>query len=191
MPDPHRPLAELEAQLPAVRAAPADLGEVRLIVRRPAENERKLLNEAELDPERGLVGDDWISRGSSSTGGGPNPKAQVTVMSARVAAVVSGGEDGEGGERWAPAGDQLYVDLDLSEANLPPWSRLRIGDAVLEVTDEPHLGCGKFSRRFGVDALKFVNSEQGRALRLRGLNARVVEPGTARVGDRVAKLPPH
>jgi MOSC domain-containing protein YiiM len=148
--------------------------------------EREVLDEGRLDTEVGLVGDGWSVRGSSKTAdGGPNPEAQVTVTSARAAALVAGGPNPEA---WAPAGDQLYVDLDLSLENLPPGSRIAVGEAVLEVSAEPHTGCGKYVRRFGVDAMKFVNSEVGRSLRLRGLNARVVTPGTVRRGDRVRKL---
>ena len=104
-------------------------------------------------------------------------------MSSRAAALVAGDR-----ERWPLAGDQLYVDLDLSDENLPPGTRLALGSAVLEVTDEPHTGCKKFTARFGLDAMVFVNSPVGRALNLRGINARVVESGTVRVGDAVTKL---
>jgi hypothetical protein len=181
-----RPLAELEAELDEVRAAPAEAGTVALVVRRPAENERELLAEGRLDLGRGLIGDAWSSRPSQSRGDGlPNPEAQVTVMGARAAALVSGSSEHAD---WAPAGDQLYVDFDLSKANLPAGTRLAVGEAVLEVSELPHLGCGKFSRRFGVDALKLVNSDEGRELRLRGVNARVVVPGAVRPGDRVKKL---
>ena len=177
---------QLEAGLPVVLAAPPDEGTLELIVRRPAENERELLDAGELDTEVGLVGDMWSRRGSSSTpDGGPNPEAQLTVMNARAARLVAGGD---GLERWAEAGDQLYVDLDISEANLPPGTRITIGEAVVEVTPAPHTGCGKFLKRFGVDAVKLFNSAEGRAARLRGLNARVIEPGTVRRGDRIAKL---
>ena len=182
----HRARDELEAGLDEVRGSPADAGTLELIVTRPAEEERELRERAELDSEVGVVGDMWSVRPSSSTpDGGPNPEAQVTVTNARAVALVAGGPEPES---WAPAGDQLYVDLDLSQENLPAGSRIGIGEAVLEVSEAPHLGCGKFSRRFGVDALKFVNSEVGRAMRLRGLNARVVVPGTVRRGDRVRKL---
>ncbi len=169
-----------------MRAAPADAGTLELIARRPAEEERELLDAGELDLRVGLVGDMWAERPSSSTAdGGPNPEAQVTVMGARAAALVAASPEPE---RWAQAGDQLYVDLDLSQANLPPGTRLQVGEALLEVTAAPHLGCGKFSRRFGVDALKLVNSATGRELRLRGLNARVVTPGAIARGDAVRKL---
>ena len=173
----------LEAGLESVRAAPSLEGTLELIARRPATEERELLVEAYLDLEDGLAGDIWAERPSQRTGA-PNPDAQVTVMSARAAALVSGGDDPDG---WAQAGDQLYVDLDLSEQNLPPGSRLNVGEAVLEVTAEPHLGCGKFVKRFGVDALKLVNSAEGRALRLRGVNTRVVVPGRVAKGDTVRK----
>ncbi len=183
---PHLALSELAAGLDDVRAAPADAGTLELIVRRPAEEQRQLMTNAELELRGGLVGDMWVSRSSSSTAdGGPNPEAQVTVMNARAAALVAGGSERE---RWAQAGDQLYVDLDLSQDNLPSGTRLAIGGAVLEVSKAPHLGCGKFSRRFGVDALKLVNSQTGRELRLRGLNARVVAPGAIARGDEVRKV---
>jgi hypothetical protein len=179
-------LDELSPGLDHVRAAPASDGTLVLIVRRPAANERELLAEGRLDLDRGLIGDMWSSKPSSSSAdGGPNPDNQVTVMGARAAALVAGGPDHS---RWAQAGDQLYVDLDLSTANLAPGARLAVGEAVLEVTENPHLGCGKFSRRFGVDALKLVNSAAGRELRLRGVNTRVVMPGEIRPGDRVSKL---
>lgn len=183
----HQALSALDADLDRVRSAPAEAGTVRLIVRRPAIEERELIEVGELDLDDGLVGDMWARRPSSSTeDGGPNPDAQVTLMSSRAAALIAGDDPTD----WAEAGDQLYVDLDLSRENLPARTRLRVGDAVLEVSESPHLGCGKFARRFGVDALKLVNSDTGRALRLRGVNTRVLEPGTVRRGDPVVKLRP-
>jgi hypothetical protein len=173
-----RPLAELEADLDEVRAAPAEAGTLKLIVRRPGENERELLAEGRLDLGDGLIGDRWRA-------GDRDPEDEVTIMGARAAAIVSGSDDHAD---WAQAGDQLYVDFDLSHENVPVATRLAVGDAVLEVTETPHLGCGKFSRRFGVDALKLVNSREGRELRLRGVNTRVVVPGAIRPGDRVTKL---
>lgn len=182
----HIAYAQLEAGLDGVRGAPRDAGTLALIVARPAEDQRALLEDGDLDLELGLVGDGWSTRQHPSTpNGGPDPDAQVTVMSSRAAALVSGGSDHD---RWALAGDQLFVDLDISTHNLPPGDRLGVGRAVLEVTEEPHLGCGKFARRFGVDALKLVNSAEGRELRLRGLNARVVRPGPISVGDRVRRM---
>ena len=178
-----RTLEELCAGLGDVRAAPELAGTLELIVRRPATEERELLETGELDLCEGLIGDIWSERPSQRTGA-PNPEAQVTVMSARAAALVADGEDPHG---WAQAGDQLYVDLDLSEANLPTGSRIEVGEAVLEVTADPHLGCGKFVKRFGVEAMKLVNSPEGRELRLRGVNTRVVKPGTVRRGDEVRK----
>lgn len=182
---PHAELTSLEESLDHIRAAPADIGTLELIVRRPAIDERELLTEAWLDVIDGLEGDTWRGRGSTRTpDGGPNPDAQLTLMSARAAQAVAGER-----ERWALAGDQLYVDLDISRANLPPGSRVQIGSAVIEFSEPPHTGCSKFSSRFGVDALKFVNSREGRELRLRGANCRVVVAGTVRAGDTIKKLP--
>ena len=175
---------ELVAGLDEIRRSPADDGVVELIVRRPAENEREVLAEGELDVAEGLVGDMWRRRGSRSTpDGSANPLAQLTLQNARLAALVAGER-----ERWPLAGDQLYIDLDFSLDNLPPGTRLAVGSAEIEITPHPHTGCAKFSARFGSDALRFVNSPTGRALRLRGVNARVVEGGTVRRGDVVHKL---
>ena len=174
--------AELEEDL---REAPTQIGTVRLIVRRPAVDEREVLTEAQLDEGEGLVGDTWQDRGSSSTAdGSAHPEAQITVMSARAAAAIAGDV-----ERWPLAGDQLYVDFDISEQNLPAGTRVTVGDAEIEVSGKPHTGCAKFSDRFGKDALRLVSTPTGRSLRLRGLNARVTKSGTVRVGDRIGAVP--
>jgi len=179
-----RTRAELEAGLETIRAAPADAGTLELIVRRPHVDEREVLETGDLDEAVGLVGDSWSARGSSSTpDGGPNPDAQLNIMSARVIALIAPDP-----ARRPLAGDQLYLDLDLSKQNLPPGTRLGIGDAVIEVTAKPHTGCKKFSARFGLDALRFVNSPAGRELNLRGVNARVARGGTVRRGDIVEKV---
>ncbi len=178
-------LTRLEENLDHIRESPANHGTVELMARRPNVDEREVLTEALLDPHEGLVGDTWRVRGSTRTPeGGANPDAQLTIMNARAAAAIAGER-----ERWPLAGDQLYVDFDISRTNLPPGSRVRIGSAVIEFSEPPHTGCAKFSARFGVDALRFVNSEVGRDLRLRGANCRVVVAGTVRTGDEIRKLP--
>jgi hypothetical protein len=180
----HLAAPALEAGLDDIRLAPADLGRVELIVRRPAEDEREILDEATLDSVHGLVGDSWLARGSSRTSDGRPPvDTQITIMNARVASLVAVGAD-----RRCLAGDQLYLDLDISHRNVPPGSRLELGTAVIEVTGKPHTGCHKFAARFGQDAVRFVNSPEGRELRLRGANARVIVPGVVHVGDLVRKL---
>jgi hypothetical protein len=178
-----RSFVELEAGLEEIRQSPADDGPLRLIVRRPAVEQRELLETADLDTEHGLVGDSWLARGSKRTAdGAASPETQVTLMNARVATLLAGSPDA-----WSAAGDQLYVDLDLAESNLPAGTRLAIGNALLEVSAEPHTGCAKFSGRFGVDALRFVSTPEGRELRLRGVNTRVVRSGTISLGDRISK----
>jgi MOSC domain-containing protein YiiM len=178
-------LTSLEDGLDHIREAPADSGTVELISRRPDVDEREVLSEAWLDVHEGLEGDTWRVRGSSRTpDGGPNPDAQLTLMNARAAAAIAGER-----ERWALAGDQLYVDLDISRTNLPSGTRVQIGSAVIEFSEAPHTGCAKFQSRFGNDSLRFVNSPIGRELRLRGANCRVVVSGKVRVGDVIRKLP--
>ncbi len=174
----HRSAEELTAGLDEVSRSPVGVGTLELIVRRPAVEQREVVDTAELDLEVGLVGDNWSTR---SPDGGADPDRQLTVMNARAVALVAADAD-----RWPLAGDQLYVDLHLGGAELPPGTRLAIGGtAVIEVTAPPHTGCAKFSARFGVDALRVVNSPAGRALNLRGINARVVTAGTIRRGDKV------
>jgi hypothetical protein len=181
----HPTAATLEAGLDDIRRSPTDHGRVHLIVRRPDVDVREALTAARLDRVEGLVGDTWRVRPSNLTRDrSPHPDLQLTLMNARVAALVAGGN-----ERRQLAGDQLYVDLDLSEANLPPGTRLALGSAVIEISDKPHRGCQKFADRFGQDSLGFVNSALGRALRLRGVNARIVTTGTVHVGDTIDKRP--
>jgi len=180
----HLTTDELTAGLDEVRRSPSDCGRVELIVSRPTPGARALLDEARLDLTVGLVGDTWSSRGSRVTAdGASHPDMQLTLMNARAAALIADGQ-----ERRALAGDQLYVDLDLSGDNLPPGTRLALGTAVIEITAEPHRGCAKFRDRFGVDAVRFVNSPVGLALNLRGVNAKVVRAGTVRVGNTVQRV---
>ena len=180
----HLTMEELEAGLDEIRRSPKDEGLLELIVRRPASNEREALEEGELHPVEGLVGDSWKKRGSSRTSdGSSHPDMQLNIMNSRVIALVTQDRD-----RWQLAGDQLFINMDLSAENLPAGMRLALGSAVIEVTDQPHTGCKKFVARFGLDAMKFVNSGIGKMLHLRGINAKVVEPGVIRVGDVARKL---
>lgn len=179
----HRTTQELEAGLETVRQSPTDDGVLEMIVRRPDVDARQELQSARLDLDTGLVGDNWKPRGNPRRpDGSADPDRQLTIMNSRTAMLVA-----QDKSRWGLAGDQLFVDLDLSLSNLPAGTRLSIGSAVVEVTAPPHMGCAKFVERFGADAMKFVNSPLGRELCLRGINARVVQPGQISVGDRVRR----
>ena len=181
----HLTREELDAGLDSIRSAPRDAGVVEMIVRRPAIGEREVLKTGEVDLIEGFVGDTWRSRRNPHTPDGlPHPETQVTIMGARAIALIATDTS-----RWPLAGDQLFVDLNLGLDNLPAGTRLEIGTALFEVSAEPHTGCGKFVQRFGVDAMKFVNSPLGRSLCLRGINVKVVRNGTIRVGDTVRKQP--
>ena len=180
----HLTMQELEAALGHLRDAPKDDGVLQLIVCRPNVDQREEMDQAELDPVKGLIGDNWIVRPSSKTpDGSPHPEMQINIMNVRVTALVA-----QQRERWSLAGDQLYLDMDLSKENLPAGSRIQVGSAVLEVSPLPHTGCAKFVSRFGVDAMKFVNSEVGKELCLRGINAKVVQAGVVKVGQTAKKL---
>jgi MOSC domain-containing protein YiiM len=180
----HLTAGELEAGLDEIRRAPSDCGVIELIVRRPVTEVREVLHEARLDIVEGLVGDSWKDRRSTRTGdGSPHRDMQLTLMSARTISLIAGEPD-----RWPLAGDQLYLDMDMSSVNLPAWTRLELGTAMIEVTDQPHTGCAKFVQRFGPEAMRFVNSTVGRTLNLRGVYARVLWAGDIRVGDVVRKV---
>jgi hypothetical protein len=180
----HLSLQELEAGLEHILLSPKESGTVELIVRRPRVDERETLAEAALDQTDGLLGDTWKVRPSKNMPDhSANPNAQLTLMNARVIALVAQTKD-----RWPLAGDQLYVDLDLSAANLPAGTRLQVGTAVVEVTAQPHTGCDKFTERFGRDAVVFVNGPAHRDLRMRGINTKIIQPGTVKVGDVVRKI---
>jgi MOSC domain-containing protein YiiM len=175
----HLTMAELKAGLDEIRKSPRDAGLLELIVQRPRTDERSCPEEGELSLEVGLVGDSWSTR----TNKPPHPEKQLNLMNSRAIALIAGVK-----ERWQLAGDQLYIDLDLSNENLQPGSQIAIGKAIIEITEPPHNGCKKFTERFGLDAVKFVNSPVGKELHLRGLNAKVVQPGRIRVGDMARKI---
>ena len=180
----HLTMTELEAGLDAIQQAPKNEGVLELIVRRPQIDDREILEVGELDVAEGLVGVNWRVRGSSrTTDGTSHPDMQLNIMNARVIALVAQDKD-----RWQLAGDQLFIDLDLSTDNLPPGTQLSLGSAVIEVTNQPHTGCKKFLTRFGKDALQLISSPVGKQLQLRGINAKVIQSGTIKAGDVVKKL---
>lgn len=175
---------ELEQGLDDILQSPKDNCVLELIVRRPAVEEREVVAEGMLDCEQGLVGDNWLSRGSRHMPDGTaDPEMQINIMNARIVALVADDPD-----RRHLAGDQLYLDMDLGPDNLPPGTRLAIGDAIIEVTEPPHTGCKKFAARFGKDAVVFVNAGMGKKQNFRGINAKVVQSGSIRCGDVARKL---
>jgi MOSC domain-containing protein YiiM len=166
-------LAGLGAGYRALSAAPSEVGSLALIVRRRADGQRDTPAEVRLTLEEGVPGDDWSRRPPQK------PEAQLAVMRHDVAALIANGQP------LTLFGDNLFVELDLSAANLPAATRLRVGEAAVEMTDEPHNGCRLFQQRFGADALRFVQAKETRDQNRRGVYWRVVEPGLARVGDAV------
>lgn len=177
----HRTTAELATYVDEILAAPRDAGPIEMIVRRPAEGEREIVESADLSSDLGLVGDSWNTR--TDENGDVMPTAQLTLMNARVTDAVAGSRD-----RWPLAGDQIYVDMDISHQNLPAGARIRVGAAIVEISEVPHTGCAKFASRFGKEALRFANIGVGRDHRFRGVNAFVVEDGAVSVGDKVTKI---
>lgn len=175
---------ELESGLEEIRQSPKNSGCLHQIVIRPDVDQREVLDIGELHVEHGLVGDNWISRKSSRmTNGFAHPDMQLNIMNSRAISLIAQKKD-----RWKLAGDQLFIDLDLSNENVPAGSQLKIGSAIIEVTEIPHTGCKKFVSRFGLDAMKFVNSSVGRELNLRGINAKVVKSGQIKLGDIVERV---
>ena len=180
----HLTTDQLGAGLEHVLQSPANDGALLKIVRRTEVDQREVVQEGDLNETAGLVGDNWKTRGSSSTvDGSAHPEAQVTIINSRLLALIA-----QSDERWELSGDQLIVDLDISVDNLPAGTQLSVGSAVIEVSKKPHTGCGKFAQRFGKDALRFISTPRGNALRLRGVNTRVIQSGSVRVGDGVTKL---
>jgi hypothetical protein len=180
----HLTSEQLQAGLARVLESPADGGRLEAIFVRPRKKQRTACGTAVLSPEFGIEGDNWLTQNwLFLTDGRPDPRNQVSLMNARLLELLSAEPD-----RMALAGDNLIVDLDLSDENLPVGQRLAVGGAVLEISDVPHNGCNAFQARYGADAVRFVNSREGKRLHLRGRYARVIEAGTATVGDTVRKI---
>jgi hypothetical protein len=181
--DLHVSRESLDERLPELRALGSEQGTLQFIVVRPTEGERELPTTAELTLEDGLVGDRWRLSAHVHSDGTVSRENQLTLMSTRMLGLIAEPE------RWPLSGDNLLVDMGLDMESLPIGSRLAIGDeVVVQISEIPHTGCAKFSARFGSDALKFVNSPEGRTLRLRGVNAHVVQPGTVSTGDAIRRL---
>lgn len=175
---------EIERKFAALEPSPRQQGTVEMIVRRPQVNEREVVEQAEITVEHGVIGDNWLARGSSSTeDGSAHPGMQLAIMNSRIINLIAQSRD-----NWAPAGDQLFVDFDLSEENLPIGQRFSIGEVIFEVSPIPHKGCKKFKQRYGLDASRFINNLAYEPLRLRGVNVSVIQGGTIKTGDTITKL---
>ena len=177
----HLTMHELLDKFSRLLESPSDNGIIDLIVARPSKDERKVLTTAELTCENGLVGDSWKNRNKK-----PNPKTQITLMNSSFIEMIAGGK-----ENWPLAGDQLYVNLDISKMNLPPGQKVAIGpdnNVILEITDIAHNGCSKFSARFGSDTLRFINAPERKDFRLRGVYAKVIKPGSIKISDPIKKM---
>jgi MOSC domain-containing protein YiiM len=180
----HLTRAELQAGLPHVLDSPKDDGVLEAIVVRPEHGKRQDVQSCDISLEGGVHGDHWAKGCWMSTEDGkPHPDVQICIMNARCIALVAHER-----ERWPLAGDNLLIDLDLRPDNLPPGQRLAIGSAIIEITSVSHNGCENFVERYGRAAVVFVNAPKGKALRLRGIYARVVQDGRISVGDRVVKV---
>jgi hypothetical protein len=167
---------ELEASFQALPPAGIGRGQLHLIVVRTGGGAHTTPAQVAISPKRGLDGDRWSKTPKREVDG------QVSLMDARVASLLVGGER----DRLHLPGDNFHVDLDLGEAALPVGSQLRLGTALLEITALPHAGCAKFRARFGDDALRWVNHRSFRARRLRGVFCRILEGGVASLGDAIA-----
>lgn len=177
----HAAAEELSAAWDWVEQSPQDSGKLDMIVARPEIGERVVLTVGELNLETGLVGDNWLVRGSKKTEDGrAHPDQQVLLMNSRAIQALT-----QDRQRWPLAGDQLYVDLNLSGENLPAGTQLVVGTAILEVTTVPHTGCQKFTERFGHAAIRWVNSPEGRQQCLRGICTRIIQPGRIQEGDEI------
>jgi MOSC domain-containing protein YiiM len=181
--DLHVSRESLDPHLPALQALGTETGSLEHIIVRPTEGERELPETAELTIEDGLVGDRWRATAHVHADETVSRENQLTIASTRLLELIAEPE------RWPLSGDNLLVDMGLDMESLPVGSRLGIGDTVVvQISEVPHTGCAKFSARFGSDALKFVNSPEGRRLRLRGVNAHVIVPGPVSTGDAVRRI---
>ncbi len=180
----HLDKQELAAGLPEILKSPKDRGPIESITVRPASEQRRTVNSVAISLAGGVEGDHWAQGCWKSTDAGkPHPDVQICMMNSRCIDLIAGDKD-----NWAPAGDNLFIDMDLTPENLPPGTRIAMGTAILEITDTAHKGCAKFIERYGRDACVFVNVGDGDRYKLRGIYGRVVQDGVLSVGDLATKV---
>jgi len=170
---------EINSNLSFILSSPKDVGKIESIIVRRRKNERELRKEVFLSPEKGVEGDRWydLSKGK------PDPRRQLTIINSRLIKLLA-----QSVERMQLAGDNLIIDLDISDANLPVGQRLTIGKVMVEITDVPHTGCSRFAERYGNDAVEFINAPERSSLRLRGVYAKFLNSGLIHVGDIIKKI---
>jgi MOSC domain-containing protein YiiM len=168
----------------AANTALTDGARILSLINRPSEGIHIETNELHLDTERGIVGDRWRdSAWLRRPDGSPDPRVQVSLTNLAVMQCFAD----ETGRSPFDCGDNLYTHLSLTETNLPVGQRLRIGAAVLEVSDVENDACGKFAQRFGASAFQYIRAPQNRHLRLRGIFCRILRGGVIRVGELITK----
>ncbi len=180
----HPTLEQLELSLETIAASPSKQGTVELIISRPETGKRVVHTIGNFSKTGGLEGDNWANDcWKTLPDGKSDPIVQIAITNTRLLAAICPDKS-----RWPLAGDQIYTELNLSKTNLPVGTRLSAGTVILEITQEPHLGCSQYAEHFGKDSLKFTLTPRGRELNLRGIYAKVIKSGSINTGDRISKI---
>jgi MOSC domain-containing protein YiiM len=159
----------------ALPRSPRDLGRVQGCVVRTGRGVRETPSALRVVEGAGVVGDLWSTHPHSAPGN------QVSLINVHVLRSLCDGDE----SRMPLSGDNLHVDLELSEANLPVGTLLAIGTALLRVSPVPHRPCGSFVKRYGATAAKKVARATRIGRRGRGVLCEVVRGGVIANGDEI------